>query len=698
MANQVSELHGTRGYGISNALTSAPKVGKASSQGSFRPDIQGLRAIAVGVVVIYHASSGVLLPGGYVGVDIFFVISGFLITDHLRRELVARGTIDMGSFYARRARRILPVSLLVLLATLIAGFIYMSPLQWVSLGKSVIATAFYVPNYYFAVEGTDYLAETAPSPVQHYWSLGIEEQFYLFWPLILLVLWKVLRKKPQLLAAAILLVVLASFLLELVMMGRSQPWAFFSLPTRAWELGVGGLVALALANRKTSLLAPVVRRIATWVGLAFVLYACLAFDSTTWFPGFAAALPVLGVALVIYFGAGDSTQGVGFVLRRKPFQSLGDWSYSIYLVHWPLLVIPQIAVGLANPIPLWGTLLLGLASVPIAFLLFRFFETPIRKSRFLQAKRPRFTLFSALGASAIVALLASLLFPLAGSVPLATDRTAAPPEVTTQPIFTDFVPANLTPGLRNVSDESTTIHENGCHLDSDGVTPLDCTFGDLESDRTAVLYGDSHAAHWFPAFEKWASDNGIKLVTFTKIACPGIEAPIINQANRYTTCDTWRTLVDARIQELQPDYVFFVSSAHLPFVETGATREAQWNGAIEATIESMPKTSQSIVFADTPYFVEMPIDCLARNLDSAAECDEPRSEVLDQSWIDMESKTAVAAGAEYVDLNNFFCGDTTCGTIQGDTLMYRDNSHLTPTWARAMEPSLSEALGRLIPG
>lgn len=215
----------------------------------FRPDIQGLRAIAVLLVVLFH--SGVeVLSGGYVGVDVFFVISGFLITTHLLQSLEREGRIRFGRFYAKRARRILPAALLVAGLTVVAAWLWMSPLLLRKVVVGAIATALYVPNYFFAAEDTNYLAETTPSVFQHYWSLGIEEQFYLLWPALLAVGFWLCRRSERRVMVLVAGLTAVSFLACVVMMSVAQPWAFFSLPTRAWELGVGGLVAFLVGTER----------------------------------------------------------------------------------------------------------------------------------------------------------------------------------------------------------------------------------------------------------------------------------------------------------------------------------------------------------------------------------------------------------------------------------------------------------------
>lgn len=316
----------------------------------FRADIQGMRAIAVLAVVLYHAGLP-YLPGGYVGVDIFFVISGFLITSHLVRSLEQHGRIQLADFYAKRVRRILPASVLVLILTVLASIIWLPSQLFQDVWRGAVATAVYLPNVYFAIKGTDYLAETTPSVFQHYWSLGIEEQFYILYPLLLLACWKIFKNKRSVLYV-VLVCVTVSFLAGLYATSWNQPYAFFLLPFRAWELGVGGLVAIVLSRRASI----VPRRYAGpvgWLGLAIMVTPIFTFSDSTVFPGYWAAIPTVGAALVILAGATRSAHGPGKLLSARPMIWVGGISYSLYLVHWPALTIPQIAAGYNHPLPLW---------------------------------------------------------------------------------------------------------------------------------------------------------------------------------------------------------------------------------------------------------------------------------------------------------------------------------------------------------
>src|SRR5215207_8385412 len=295
----------------------------------FRADVEGLRAAAVVAVVAYHAGLGGV-GGGFVGVDVFYVLSGFLITGLLWEELDGTGRLRLGAFYARRARRLLPAAALVLVVTLVASAVWLSPLQVPVVARDAAAAALYVANYRFAAQRTDYLADASPSPLQHYWSLGVEEQFYLLWPLLLLVVFLAARRGRRSATRAAGAAV-------------SQPWAFFSLPTRAWELAAGGLVALAAS--RLARLPGLAAATLGWLGLEAILWSITRFGPSTPFPGAAALFPVAGTAAVLAAGCAAPRLGPDLVLRRWPLQLGGRLSYAWYLWHWPLLVLAPAVVG-----------------------------------------------------------------------------------------------------------------------------------------------------------------------------------------------------------------------------------------------------------------------------------------------------------------------------------------------------------------
>ncbi|MGP9706978.1 acyltransferase family protein [Brachybacterium sp. AOP42-C2-15] len=675
---------------------SAPRTGPAHRPG-FRPDIQGLRAIAVMLVLLYHAGVSVL-SGGFVGVDVFFVISGFLITTHLLEALAREGRISFGAFYAKRARRILPAALLVALLTMLAAWIWMSPLLMQDVLRGAAATALYVPNYLFAQEGTDYLAETTPSVFQHYWSLGIEEQFYLFWPLLLAAGFWLLRRSERRLMIGAAVLTAASFLACVLLMDVSQPWTFFSLPTRAWELGAGALVAFGLRSGARWLRAERTGMLA-WVGLAGLALVALTFDEGTPFPGWTAALPVLATVLLIVGGAAPGRWHAGRVLGLAPMQFLGKISYSLYLVHWPLQVIPQAAAFSEEPLPLWIRLLLGAAAVPLAWLLHRFVERPVLRWPSLR-RRPSWVT-GALAAAASLAVIATSA-GIAIAVPqqaVSSERTAAPEKQALDPVGTDFVPSNLSPTLDAVAADNPSVYDAGCHRDEENSDPSGCRIGEEAEAPLVFLVGDSHAASWYPALEQLADEGKIRLDSNTKNSCLPLETEQQFLDRPYDSCAQWRDGVLDRIEAEQPDLVVLAgfNNRERLMPGSGADADAQWRAGLAETITRIDGP-QVAVMRDVPTQVQTPNHCLAKHLETANSCAAPRQDAFDEPLVAAEAEAVAHSGtdAQYVDLTRYFCNDATCPAIIGNTVVFRDQHHLTQTFSREMAQPLWEQIGPMV--
>ncbi|WP_374975278.1 acyltransferase family protein [Microbacterium trichothecenolyticum] len=666
-------------------------VDRASAQpdhSGFRADIQGLRAIAVGAVLLYHAGLP-FLPGGYVGVDVFFVISGFLITSHLLGQLESHGRLKFGEFYARRARRILPASFVVLVLSVVAALIWYPPLLMKDLWAAAVATALYVPNYFFASANSDYLAESSnPSLFQHYWSLGVEEQFYLLWPALLALVWVLVRSRRAL-VAVLIAVVAASFALCVWLTSAAQPWAFFSLPSRAWELGVGGLVAVLLQQRP----AIVGERWAAplgWAGIAAVAASVVFFSSETLFPGAAAALPVLGTAAVI--AAGETHRGPTRMLSTRGMVFIGTISYSLYLVHWPAIVLPGTA--LPGELPLWTTLGIAVACVPVAWLLYRFVEDPVRKAPLLTKRRARVTLAGALAGSLACLGLASAAYAVADTRSLHAERAASSTVIVDAPRGTDFVPDNLAPALRDARDSLPEVYEDGCMRGSASTDAEGCVYGDPAAPRI-VLLGDSHAAQWFPALERFATSAGYSVEVHTKSSCPAADIDSLRRGAPFPQCPEWRAAVIDRINASPPALVLLATFTD-PELAPGVEDDAKtWAAAFGRTLDAID--APVAMMADTPDMREDPAPCLSAHLSDAEACAQPRTVALEGPARDGEAAATDERGVPLVDLNEYLCGADACPPILGNTLVYRDSHHLTAEISADLADVLGRALLPLLP-
>jgi peptidoglycan/LPS O-acetylase OafA/YrhL len=657
---------------------------------SRRLDIQGLRAIAVLGVVINHADAD-WLPGGYIGVDVFFVISGFLITGQLLRRIEQHGRPRLSSFYAKRIRRLLPASVLVLVATLIACRLLLPPLTMLIVAKDAIATAVYGSNMWFAYNGTNYLANSSPSVFQHYWSLALEEQFYLFWPLILLAAHRAFRSRRALTITVAALAVL-SFALCMFLTDYKQPWAFFTLPARAWELAVGGLIALGAA--RASRLNPSAAAALGWAGLIGILVSLVTFNEQTSFPGYAVALPVLSTAAVITAGMNYVAAGPERALNNGIFQWVGNRSYSLYLWHWPILLIPAMRWGTPNAVELLGLIALAML---LSALSYRFVEEPLRNAAPL--RRPKWRTYG-FGAALTALAVAGALAASATVGPLNAGRPADPltaAQVQAGIPAPSFVPSNLAPSLRGATDDNPVVYADGCHVDFSATAPERCVYGNGNGPKVALV-GDSHAAQWFPALDAAVEQADGSLLSLTKSACPSYDVTVFNHSlgREYRECDEWRGAALAMVSDFEPDVVVLSNfgSGYRDEVEGDAAGFlGQWGAGLVETASALTGDERRVVvLGDTPRWEETVNLCLSSHLDAPETCAGDPDVLLYGDIAAAERVAAEEAGVEFVDTARWLCGSQ-CQPIAGNTLVYRDESHMTATFSTLLAPVLADATG-----
>ncbi|HEV2890753.1 MAG TPA: acyltransferase family protein [Frankiaceae bacterium] len=660
----------------------------------FRADIEGLRAVAVVAVVLFHAG----VPGtsgGYVGVDVFFVLSGFLITGLLWREVGERGRVDLARFYARRVRRLLPAAALVVAGTVGLSALFLSPLRAADVARDGLASALYAANYRFASAATDYFAATEPSPLLHFWSLAVEEQFYVVWPLLLVAA----RRRA---AYALGAVVVVSFVACVWLTGDAKQWAFFSLPTRAWELGAGGLVALAAPRLRT--LRPAVATVLGWAGLAAILLAVVTYDDRTAFPGPAAALPVLGTVAVVVAGCASTRRGVASLLGRAVPRAIGRVSYSWYLWHFPVLI-------LAAPSSWVVGAPLAVATVVPAALTLRFVENPVRFSRTLSTRRSLALGVALTGVATAAALGTGVALPepegdvTAAAAPAltaapTTGATAAPTlaDVVARQVEaatrTASVPKNLEPSLTRARSDKPRHVNDGCHLSYERTRPGRCTYG--TGADAILLTGDSHAGQWFPAIEGVAKSKGWRLLAMTKSTCPpfalDVFSPVLGRA--YRECAAFRAEVLARVRAERPKVVVLGAARHYEERLYGfAPYGAEWLAAMAATVKEVEATgARVVVLGPTPRTRGNVPDCLAGHLDRAGSCMRDVASAFDRSGIDAERAAVTEAGGAYLDVQPLLCGRNACPVVVGTMLVYRDDNHLTTVYPAWLAPAVGEGI------
>ncbi len=708
---------------------------RRSAKSGFRPDIEGLRAVAVVAVVLFHADvPGV--GGGFVGVDVFFVISGFLITGLLWREVSSTGSVGLRRFYGARARRLLPASATVGVVTVIASAVLLPPLQARSVFADGIASALYVSNYRFVLQGVDYFGgQLPPSPFQHYWSLGVEEQFYLVWPAIIIgTAWLSRRarrrtkadasssKRPYLVVLALIAAV--SFAASLAETYTVPALAFFSLPTRAWQLAVGGLVALTAGQ--WGRLRPRAAAITGWAGLALILLACTRLSATTLYPGIAALLPVLGAALVIGAGCAAPQQGCGRVVAVLPMRAVGRVSYSWYLWHWPVLLLAPALLG--YPLGLAGRVTAALVSGGLAMLTLRFIENPLRFAPRVRSSALRsLALGGAATAIAVavgVALLVWVPVPVGrGPAAAALNIRAAPPptgsniedyDVAVRNAFAQVqavvassaelkaVPSNLEPPLAEASAERQPMFHNGCMRSFLQVGQPECATGDTASTTTVALVGDSNAAMWNPAFQEIASQRHWRLEMLSKAGCPSIDLPIISPAlhREYAECEHWRGEIVARLQAERPRLVLLSMWRRYGvdgWLSGFTSYDPAWIDSLTRLVQQMRGTgAQVLVLGPIPDPHSVVPDCLSGHLDDATACSPPRATAVNQPGIAAEAAATQAGGGQYADLTDLFCTAHRCPVIVGNTLVYLDRDHVTFEYSRQLGPVVGALADRAL--
>ncbi len=680
-------------------VIAAATVPAVATDRRFRQDIEGLRAVAVVLVLLFHADVP-RFAGGYVGVDVFFVLSGYLITRLLLLERASTGTIALPSFYGRRLRRLLPAAGLVIVVTVAASRLLLPPLQVGPTATDGLWAAGWLANVRFIRVGLDYLAGGgAESPLLHYWSLAVEEQFYLLWPAVILLVARGRRGGERRVGWMLVAVTAASFAASVAVTRSNPVLAYYGLPTRAWEFGVGAI--LALAGVRQVRLAQVPRILLSWGGLVAVVLAGVTYTLATPFPGWTALLPVLGTAAVILAGEGGYAGGANVLLRLAPLQLLGRLSYALYLWHWPVLVLGEHAIG-RTPTGLERAGMLLLSGV-LAWATFHLLEDPVRRARVLT--RPgRSLVFGGTVALATAAVTVSI----GVTTPRVTGTGEAVPtaQVSTEAALVDLIststrdgdelPASLRPPLDEVDDDRSTIYEDGCFVGWTDAVSAGCTYGDPQAERTAVLFGDSHAAHWFPAIERVAEEEGWRLIVLAKASCPSIDVVVVRGDDPYPTCEPWRQASIARVAAERPDVVVLSNARTYPALapdgsELDTDRKvhlvAGQARTLEQVVDAAPTARIVLIGSSARPRFDVPA-CLADNLEDESACDAPAARAVDRELLDLQRRVAEDGGARFVDPTPWLCTDTTCPAVVGDHLVYADEDHIAVPYSRALAPVL----------
>jgi peptidoglycan/LPS O-acetylase OafA/YrhL len=673
-----------------------------------RAEIQALRAVAVLTVVTYHVWPEAM-PGGFVGVDVFFAISGFLITAHLLREVDATGTLSLWRFWARRARRLLPASLLTLLVCAVGTIVLVPQVYWQQFLTEIGASTAYVQNWQLAADAVDYLAaENSASPVQHFWSLSAEEQFYVLWPLLILLgAW---AGRQRLAIAGVLVTVTALSLAYSISETASNPAAaYFVTPTRAWEFGAGGLLAL-LGTRAR--LPDGARAALSWTGLAAIAYASAFYSTATAFPGWTAAVPVVGALAVIHAGLPKARWAPSPALRLRPAQFLGDISYSVYLWHWPLLVFAPFAFvdpGLTETriaVPVLTVLLAWVTKVLV--------EDPVRRSTWLTAQ-PRTTFAVSAAATALLAVV------LAGgtthvqaqihdaereSVQLIAHQPAcfgAAARDQQNPCENPALSTKVVPLPVAAKDEANAPCQ---HFRQDGGVSV-CDFGVAaeQANRTVALVGDSHASHWRAALDVVARRRGWRGLSITRTSCPFSTATKITPQPTRSQCVTWVKRLPGflgRHPEIDTLFVVGITGGKVNVPPGRTMFEAKVNGFLNAW-KTLPGTVKHVVvIRDTPKIFRSTVACLDRAITAhkpaGQTCAVPRADALEADPQVVAAREAMSPRMQYVELTDAFCSRSRCYPVIGGALVYKDLHHFTLVFAKTLGTPLGHAVEQAMQG
>ncbi|MFI6405311.1 acyltransferase family protein [Streptomyces sp. NPDC050548] len=672
---------------LTSHRATAPKTERLRK---YRPDIQGLRAVAIMMVVSMHC--GILDIHG--GVDVSFVLSGFLIGGQLFAELDRTGKVSLTKFWARRFRRLTPPMALVIVATAILAWLYGSPLRFRTYMEDGLSASLSFLNWRLVENGTDYFAnDGSQTPYQHFWSLGIEEQFYLAAPIVLFVMVWISRKifRNRALVALFLMAVIAgSFYLGWSKTSENQPLAYFSTQTRIWEITCG--VLLALAASFVSRMNRGVAAVISWLGLGTVLVTAMLISSTTPLPGYAVSGPVVGAVMVIAGGCANPRFGVERLLDNPVLDFVGNVSYGWYLTHWPLLVLwPSIT---DRDFTFEERMRVVVLSFLMAVLLHYAVERKFKKNTSL-LDRPWKGVFTGgfTTAGTAGAMVLATLIPLNLATSSASSTVAAG--------YTDTSSVEKSAAVKELSATAQGALEKapkdlatrGC-IDNFDVKKFvmrdQCVAGDPKGAKTLVLMGDSHAWQWNDLYDVIGKELGVRVVTMAKGGCSPQTYRITNPqlAREYTECDSWRQSAFAELKKIHPDVVVIADRAR---------GEANRAGA-ETSFKVLKETGAELVYmTDTPEPGQNVPDCLATHIDSITLCNRKQWQALEYTQIRaMEQEVAKKYGADIIDTTSAFCAADVCPAVIGDRIVYFDNSHITSSYSKTLKPFLEPALKEIL--
>ncbi|MFD3684362.1 acyltransferase family protein [Nocardiopsis sp. NPDC058631] len=669
---------------ISNTLSRTPSGTRRG--GGFRPEIEGLRAVAVLLVAVYHVWFG-RVSGG---VDVFLLLTGFLITGSLVRALERDGRIGLAAFWTKLARRLTPAAAVVLAATLAATYLWLPRSRWTDVIAQVRAAALYHENWALANAAVDYLArEAAASPVQHFWSLSIQGQFYLLWPLLLgftaLVASRARVRPGVAFTTVVGLVFAVSLAYSVWITGADQAWAYFDTGARLWEPALGGLLALVVHRID---LPERLRVVLGWAGLAALVSCGMLLQVSTLFPGYVALWPTGAAVMVVLAGSGTRF-GADRLLTWKPLMALGALSYPFYLWHWPVLVCYLAVTDRSLADPLGGALVLALSLV-LAWVTSKAVEGGVeRLTRAPGRRTPAWSL--GVAAALVVPVMAATTL---WSVRIEEEQRHRAEEVA-EPAYYPGAMMASDPSLERVLQEMpvrpdpadarqdlSAHHVRGCHVPLSQSEVTVCETGPSDAEHTLALVGASRVAHWYPSVLEAATANGWRLLSFTKSGCQFSAGVPTRDGEPFPECEAWNAEAMEVLERERPDAVFTSSTRASPAGET------VHDGFVERWRQLDALGIDVIGVRDLPRRDSAGAECVeSRPLE---ECVSPADYSQDDT--DPASVADLPGNVTLVDLTEYVCPERRCDAVIGNVLVFWDHSHMTATYSATLGPVMGEAL------
>ncbi|GAA1757573.1 acyltransferase family protein [Streptomonospora arabica] len=669
-------------------------TGRSSGSG-FRPELQGLRAVAVLLVAVYHIWLG-RVSGG---VDVFLLLTGFLITGSLLRAVERGGRVDYAAFWSRLVKRLFPGAAAALAGILAASYLFLPATAWRDAISGTIASALYFQNWHLALSSVDYLAQNSGAgPAQHFWSLSVQGQFYLVWPVLITAAAALARAAGwplrRVVTAALALVFAASLAYSVAVTAADQPWAYFDTGARLWELALGGLLALALPHLRLRRLP---RILLGWVGLAALVSCGLLVNVSTLFPGFIALWPTLAAAAVIVAGSTGSPLAADRLLNLRPLHYVGDHAYALYLWHWPVLVCYLEVTDRTQPSLTGGCLVLAV-SMALAVATRWVGEDGV--DAFTRARPGRLWSVS-VGAACIVPVLAASGVwsgylthqqrqqELAATQAQAADYpgAAALGAAATAPAQAQDVP--VYPDPANAAEDVPVTYTDGCNQGIPESEVLTCSYGPEDPVRTIALVGASHAAHWFPALREIARGEHWRVVNIIKGSCLFTAADQLRHGQAYESCAVWNSGVMAELADLRPDAVFTTATRTNLDAGSGPVGESVVEGYVSRWRELDAMGIEVIAVRDTPRLDFNAPDCLAEN--RPEDCVGQRHRSMARTS-PLERIDDLPGNVAYIDLTDLLCRGDRCPAVIGNILVYWDSAHITATYMRTLAPVLRDRI------